>query len=95
MGLLATLRGDDTAYLPWPGTKTSGPEAPDYILHARNFGRLYLGRQFAEYYPRLDEDVASGKLAYDEIARLAEPGGAELLIFRRRLLHVNRGSPGR
>ena len=95
MGLLATLRGDDTAYLPWPGTKTSGPEAPDYILHARNFGRLYPGRQFAEYYPRLDEDVASGKLAYDEIARLAEPGGAELLIFRRRLLHVNRGSPGR
>jgi hypothetical protein len=95
MNLLTTLRGDDTVYLPWPGTKTSGSEAPDYILHARNFGGLYPGRKFVEYYPRIGEDVASGKLAYDEIARLADPDGAELLIFRRKLLHVSRDNPGR
>lgn len=95
MGLLSTLRGDGAVYRGWLGTKTSGPDAPDYVLHAKNFGRLYSGRQLVEYYPNFDEDVASGKLSYEEVAHLAEPAGAELLIFRRKPLPANRDAAGR
>jgi hypothetical protein len=56
------------------------------VLHGKNLGPLYPGRQFAEYAPSLDADAASGRVPYEMIARIPEPGGAEVMVFRKRTL---------
>ena len=82
---LATVHGYPTNYLWWPGTVTSGPAAPEYILHFRNYAQFYPGSYFFEYYATLEKDVAAGKLPYQMIAQLPGPETAAVLVFRKTL----------
>jgi hypothetical protein len=86
MNLFSLLGGRSVTFVPWRGMVLTGPDGPPYLLHAKNLGALYPGRQFAEYAPNLDADAASGGVPYEMIARLPEPGGAEVMVFRRRTL---------
>lgn len=86
-GLLAALQGHKAEYLPWwwgGGAKVEGPEAPDYIVQACGFERIYPGHQNHNWYPALESHVAEGRLGYELLARLAAPADTALLIFRKK-----------
>lgn len=68
----------------WPGSASSGPGAPDYILGFENFGPVYPGVHFFNYYPELAQDVASGKAPYLVLAHLEGPSQTAIWIYARR-----------
>ena len=82
--LLAIAEGSPVHYVWWPGSVTSGPQAPDYIVAFEGFERIYPGVHFFNYYPGLREDVAQGKVPYRVLAHLEGPSETGIWIYARR-----------
>ena len=82
LNLRSNLRGEPVSYLWWYGTVTTGPKAPDYILSCKGCENLYPGTQSKDFYPDIEEDVATGELQYTLVSRLEGPEQVRILIFR-------------
>ena len=79
--LLASARRSPVHYLPWQDNKTTGPEAPDYVLCFTGFEAIYPGVFFINYHPSFRDDVASGKIPYRLLSRLSGPSGTDIWIY--------------
>ncbi|MCX6631404.1 MAG: hypothetical protein NTW28_27645 [Candidatus Solibacter sp.] len=68
-------------YRGWRGTVTTGPEAPEYIISCKGFKSVYPGVHFFDYYPNIEADMASGRLPYEQVARIDGPEKTRILIY--------------
>ncbi|MBV8902047.1 MAG: hypothetical protein JOZ22_00300 [Acidobacteriia bacterium] len=79
---LSALRHHPVHYWPWSvDGSTQGANAPDYIVDAPGFDKLYPGAGNATYYPSVASDVALGKIPYIELFRFPGPGTARMVVY--------------